>query len=646
MQTVKSQIENFCDCLFEPEDIVEARILKSGVSKFYQAKNLSQGNGELKAENERGQNIYIGANPRKQIGGTTDADVQLARCLFVDFDHITPVQVAEKLGDFPIPTITINSGHGVHCYWRLVEPIRDTKVWRQLQKRLIKTLDSDKSIHNPSRIMRLIGYENVKNPDKPVSCCIVESDSARKYLLADIEENLEVLPSRTQSPVSNTPATNTGPLDKIGRAALYAAKWPPATEGSRNNETFRHAATLLKDFSLSETEAFSILSSWNSGNTPPLTDEELRKIIISGEKYGTHAEGEKLTQTKAQKKPLKVALDRKLQYRTASTIKPKTIKYLQPEIIPLGHITNIVSQEEAGKSVLSNSIAAIVSTGSAWTNAPQNNNPKGDVIIFTHEESPEEVAVPRLIANGADLDRIHFAENIVTKDGTESFFDIEYDIPVLDTMLDIFPRTRLVIFDPINSYSSCNENSNREVRQALKPLIDFAVRKGIAVLALTHLNKKIDIGYINRTIGSRAWSAVPRMSWGIRVEQVEDDTGDKTDTGYRFLLNIKCNLGRRPKGLKFSIEDGGKVIYYTDRVSMSMDDSALKTNKIIEATEWLGEKIGTGSITSKALFEAGEDFGFNEKLLRKAGKNLNVDTKTIEYGGLSFWTLPEGDDNP
>ena len=62
----------------------------------------------------------------------------------------------------PEPTVVILSGHGVHAYWRLVEPMTNLAEWTAIQKRLIDLLGSDKSIHDPPRIMRLPGFLNVK----------------------------------------------------------------------------------------------------------------------------------------------------------------------------------------------------------------------------------------------------------------------------------------------------------------------------------------------------------------------------------------------------------------------------------------------------------------------------------------------------
>ncbi|MBL7186133.1 MAG: AAA family ATPase [Phycisphaerae bacterium] len=335
--------------------------------------------------------------------------------------------------------------------------------------------------------------------------------------------------------------------------------------------------------------------------------------------------------------------DKLIQHQVLSTVKPKQVEYLQPEVIPMDMLTIIVSQEGEGKSCLASNITAHVTTGKCWPNAADVPNPEGSVIIFNHEEDTAAVLVPRLIANGADLNRVIDAGNIVQK-GDEMPFDIENDIWELDSLIDKYPETRLVIFDPITSYCCCNENSNSEVRRALKPLLDFAARRSVAVLGLTHLNKKIDIGMINRTIGSRAWSAVPRMVWGIRTEQVEDDEGQKSDTDSKFLLCIKCNLGPKPKGLRFSIGDGGRVVWDEERVHISIDnDCKVRTSRIDEAVIWLKKYLGDKQMTSAAIFEDGGEAKFGRNLLYAAKKNLKIrKSKSSFHGeGIWFWELPK-----
>ncbi len=53
--------------------------------------------------------------------------------------------------------------------------------WQPLQAGLIAAVDSDRSIKDPPRIMRLPGFLNRKANKPPVRSYIVEADPARRY---------------------------------------------------------------------------------------------------------------------------------------------------------------------------------------------------------------------------------------------------------------------------------------------------------------------------------------------------------------------------------------------------------------------------------------------------------------------------------
>lgn len=181
-----SDLQVYCQVVFEPEDIVELRLLgKSNPVKLWVTGiELPAMYEELQQYSQQGYNIYAGVNPRKAKGISGDDSVLFARCLFADFDDILPgdgcgpsefVLMRIDEAGLPPPTLVISSGHGVHTYWRLSEPVKDLDKWKQLQDRLICALESDKSIKNPERIMRMPGFMNVKR-EPHVECFIVYTD--------------------------------------------------------------------------------------------------------------------------------------------------------------------------------------------------------------------------------------------------------------------------------------------------------------------------------------------------------------------------------------------------------------------------------------------------------------------------------------
>jgi len=294
--TAQDQLAHYTACVFEPTDIVELRRLPSGKSTWHKAGRLAEAAESLVNENQNSQHIYASANPRRAKGGTKSTDVVCARCLFADFDGIDfdAAQARWQNASLPKPTLTIGSGHGVHAYWGLAEPITDMAQWTVLQKKLIALLDSDGAIHDPARIMRLPGFINHKEPT--ATCSIIDSDQARIYDLKTLmpvlnkitlESKYSSQPQPSGNPTAQTKPVCNGP-DVIKRAVFTAAKWDSAPKGRRNCAAFQHAAYLVKNLELTEEQAWPVMKEWNLRNKPPLPERELRQSLRNAIIYGRH----------------------------------------------------------------------------------------------------------------------------------------------------------------------------------------------------------------------------------------------------------------------------------------------------------------------------------------------------------------------
>ena len=177
----------FIASVFEPDDLVEVRLIPRKSCLFRMASEVTALDPQLDQASSEGQHVYIGANPREREGGTAQ-DVALARCLFVDLDKIETDEAAQRITDagLPVPTLTVASGHGVHAWWRLTEPMTDLEAWSGAQRELIRMLNSDPVIHDPPRIMRLPRFRNHKPP--LAECYVVGADPQRRHALTELVE--------------------------------------------------------------------------------------------------------------------------------------------------------------------------------------------------------------------------------------------------------------------------------------------------------------------------------------------------------------------------------------------------------------------------------------------------------------------------
>jgi hypothetical protein len=161
-------VSAFFGAVFEAGDLVEIRAFGGSLAPrgvFLRSDAVADHLRTLREWNETGLNIYFGVNPRIREGRKSE-DVAFARCFVLDMDHMNPDQakhcIAVRLPDMPAPTVLVNSGNGVHVYWRCCEEIR-LDVWRKVQDHLATVAGGDTKIKDAPRVMRMPGFANHKN---------------------------------------------------------------------------------------------------------------------------------------------------------------------------------------------------------------------------------------------------------------------------------------------------------------------------------------------------------------------------------------------------------------------------------------------------------------------------------------------------
>jgi KaiC/GvpD/RAD55 family RecA-like ATPase len=182
------QCIDFLGCIFEPEDVIEFRPLPPSAGRRWstlaELPDIVEWLHGLNTEQLR-VHAYFGANPRKAKGQSQAEGVALARCLFADFDGGVILEDAYariKAAGLPWPTAILESGGGVHAWWRLDEPMTDANAWHERMKAIASALGSDSSICDWPRIMRLPGFVNWKHEQRPLAV-LSDCDATRIYPL-------------------------------------------------------------------------------------------------------------------------------------------------------------------------------------------------------------------------------------------------------------------------------------------------------------------------------------------------------------------------------------------------------------------------------------------------------------------------------
>jgi putative DNA primase/helicase len=316
-----------------------------------------------------------------------------------------------------------------------------------------------------------------------------------------------------------------------------------------------------------------------------------------------------------------------------SDVKPEPVAWLWPGRIALGKLTLIAGDPGLGKSFLTLDMAARVSRGWAWPDAPGVTTTPGGVVLLSAEDGVADTIRPRLDAAGADVARIVALEAIrsVGNNGRESArtFDLSRDLTALESAIRSVDGCRLVVIDPVTAYlGGVDSHKNAEIRGLLAPLGAIAERHRVAMVAVTHLNKSGGGPAIYRAMGSLAFAAAARAAWAV--------SKDKDDPRRRLLLPIKNNIAPDTGGLAYRIEPLGEggcpvVAWEPDAVNVSADDALAGDRDdgggggaLDEAKEWLRDTLSGGPRPAKDMKGAAESDGIKSRTLDRAKKSLGV----------------------
>ena len=126
-------------------------------------------------------------------GGNKDQDVKQCRAAFCEWDD-RPLEEQETLWEskgFLRPSFQVKTRKSIHCYWVLDQPI-PPEVWKPIQETLLNALNGDRTLKNPSRVLRLAGAWHVKKGEEPIQCELINVTGER-FTLTQIEQALETL---------------------------------------------------------------------------------------------------------------------------------------------------------------------------------------------------------------------------------------------------------------------------------------------------------------------------------------------------------------------------------------------------------------------------------------------------------------------
>ena len=146
---------------------------------------------EIEAYQRQGRGVYFVVNG----DGHTDSQVTGGRAIFYEHDNLDKSlqqNLWQHLG-LPEPTFQVDTGgKSIHSYWVFDQPM-PIQQWRELQSDLLEFADGDRSIKNPSRVMRLAGAWHISIDENGHPVYVqsrIISESGKTYT----HEDLRVIP--------------------------------------------------------------------------------------------------------------------------------------------------------------------------------------------------------------------------------------------------------------------------------------------------------------------------------------------------------------------------------------------------------------------------------------------------------------------
>lgn len=334
-----------------------------------------------------------------------------------------------------------------------------------------------------------------------------------------------------------------------------------------------------------------------------------------------------------------------LALRLAAAIDMRPVSWVWPGRIAAGKLTLIAGAPGAGKSQVALAIAAAVTIGARWP-CSDHVAPAGGVVICAAEDNADDTIVPRLVAAGADRDRVCIVA-AVHEEGRRRALDLSAHLAVIDDALEARNDVRLIVLDPVTSYMGrIDSHRVTDVRGVLEPLADMAARRGVAILAITHPPKAGGTAAMHRFVGSGAYIAVARSAYLLARDP------DSDDEHRRLFLPVKSNLAPLGKGLALRLEQtivadgivasriawtGEEITRSADDVLRALDAGGEERSAVEEAVELLRAELAEGERPATEVETTARAAGLSPATLRRAREQLGIRPRRDGFGPGARW---------
>jgi len=269
----------------------------------------------------------------------------------------------------------------------------------------------------------------------------------------------------------------------------------------------------------------------------------------------------------------------------ADKIEPKQLEWLWKNKFPAWKMSLACGTQGSAKSMFTIDLAARVTTGSDFPDGEKNTLGARDVLFATTEDDWQDTIVPRLMAAGADLSKIHRLDDVTqtaTEEGMKAtygtLFRLKDHTEALRRKIESLPGLALIVFDPLTAfYGDVDANKDAEIRPVLEALAKTCAETKVTFLGVVHYNKRTDASAVQKIMGGSSIAGIVRAAWGFSKDKFDPENDPPENKGLCTMAEIKANLSSRHSGLK----------YRTVSTSVTTKDGVVI--KDVGRMEWLGE---------------------------------------------------------
>lgn len=329
-----------------------------------------------------------------------------------------------------------------------------------------------------------------------------------------------------------------------------------------------------------------------------------------------------------------------------SEVKPEPVRWLWPGHLAIGKLTLVSGDPGLGKSLMTVDIAARVTAGVPWPFGPHSTRSPAGVVFLCGEDDVTDTIVPGFNAAGGDTKRAALLRGVKSDGGgndtSHRCIDLGRDLDALEEAIDAVPNCQLVVIDPISAYMGrVDSHKNADVRAILQPLAALAVRRQVAVLVVTHLNKNLAGPAVHRAVGSIAFTAAVRVALVVCKDPGNDQR--------RLVFATKSNLGPSGRGLAFQVTcrtgDAPRVDWSNQPPELSVEEAlgsqpaaGAQASELDEAIAWLKECLSNGAKPTREVLIASLDAGHSKATIRRAKSKLGV--LSVKTTHVWVWAFP------